>query len=182
MTKYYANRSDEVTASEARHSDFIRRVAGACMVLLENDGTLPLLAPGKVALYGNGARATVKGGTGSGEVNSRSAISIEQGLELAGFTVTTKSWLDAQQRLADAEMRVYQADVRRRAQESGTDVFHIMFNEHFIPKALAPFEEGEGELAIYVLARNSGEGSDRCNAPGDYQLTPEEVALMTALG
>lgn len=182
MTKYYANRSDEVTASEARHSDFIRRVAGACMVLLENDGTLPLLAPGKVALYGNGARATVKGGTGSGEVNSRSAISIEQGLELAGFTVTTKSWLDAQQRLADAEMRVYQADVRRRAQESGTDVFHIMFNEHFIPKALAPFEEGEGELAIYVLARNSGEGSDRCNAPGDYQLTQEEVALMTALG
>ena len=182
MSKYYANRSDEVTDSEARHGDFIRRVAGECMVLLENDGVLPLAAPGKVALYGNGARATVKGGTGSGEVNSRDTVSIEQGLEQAGFTVTTKTWLDAQQRLADTELAAYHADVHRRARESGTDVFQVMFNEHFVPKALAPFEKAEGDLAVYVLSRNSGEGSDRFNAPGDYQLTPDEVALMTALG
>lgn len=182
MTNYFANRSDEVTDSEARHSDFIRRVSGECMVLLENDGVLPLPAPGKVALYGNGARATVKGGTGSGEVNSRSVINIEQGLEMAGFTVTTKSWLDAQERLAGAEWNAYQADVCRRAKESGTDAFTVMFNEHFVPKALAPFEKADGDLAVYVLSRNSGEGSDRFNAPGDYQLTPEEVALITALG
>ncbi|MDY4222367.1 MAG: glycoside hydrolase family 3 C-terminal domain-containing protein, partial [Candidatus Faecousia sp.] len=71
MIHYHANPSPEVTASEQAHSDYIRRIAGECMVLLENDGTLPLSGPQKVALYGNGARATVKGGTGSGEVNSR---------------------------------------------------------------------------------------------------------------
>ena len=70
MIQYRATPTAEVTASEQAHSDFIRQIAGECMVLLENDGTLPLKNPGKVALYGNGARATVKGGTGSGDATS----------------------------------------------------------------------------------------------------------------
>ena len=96
MIHYHANPSPEVTASERSHSDSVRRIAGECMVLLENDGTLPLSGPQKVALYGNGARATVKGGTGSGEVNSRYSVSVEQGLEEAGFEITTKQWLAEQ--------------------------------------------------------------------------------------
>ena len=63
------------------------------IVLLENDGCLPL-KPGKVALYGAGADRTIKGGTGSGEVNVRHAVSILEGLEKNGFTVTSKPWLD----------------------------------------------------------------------------------------
>jgi beta-glucosidase-like glycosyl hydrolase len=47
-----------------------RRIAyeAACegMVLLKNDGTLPLKNK-KVALYGPGAARTIKGGTGSGD-------------------------------------------------------------------------------------------------------------------
>lgn len=64
------------------------------MVLLENDGTLPFEKPCRLALYGNGARGTVRGGTGSGEVNARKTVTVEEGLENAGFTVTTKDWLD----------------------------------------------------------------------------------------
>lgn len=182
MIQYFANRSDAVTASEKRHSEFVRRVAGECMVLLENDGVLPLSGPCKVALYGNGARDTVKGGTGSGDVNSRSVVNIEQGLEAAGFTVTTKAWLEEQERAARAENDAYMASVGERAQAGGVPDFFVMFNEHFIPKALVPFQKAEGDLAIYVLSRNSGEGSDRCNEPGDYQLTEEETRLLTALG
>lgn len=181
MKNYSANRSPEVTESEKNHSDFVRRISGECMVLLENDGTLPLNAPTKVALYGNGARGTVKGGTGSGDVNSRSVVNIEEGLEAAGFTITTKSWLDTQERLAKEENETYLTDVHVRAQAMGIPDFFVTFNEHFIPKALAPFEKAEGDLAIYVLARNSGEGSDRFNGPGDYNLTAEEVALISQL-
>ncbi len=182
MTRYFANTSPEITPAEQAHSDRVRAIAGECMVLLENNGILPLSAPCKVALYGNGARDTVKGGTGSGEVNSRFNVTVEQGLEAAGFTVTTKDWLNEQERLAGAEIAEYMATVRKRAQETGLREFLVMFNEHFIPKALAPFQKGEGDLAIYVLARNSGEGSDRFDAPGDYELTQEEVDLLTALG
>ena len=42
MIHYRANTTPDITASEQAHSDFIRRIAGQCMVLLENDGTLPL--------------------------------------------------------------------------------------------------------------------------------------------
>lgn len=182
MIHYHANRSPEVTASEQAHSDSVRRIAGECMVLLENDGILPLSGPRKVALYGNGARATVKGGTGSGEVNSRYSVSVEQGLEEAGFEVTTKAWLAEQDRVIQEEFGAYMADVHQRAEAMGIPDFFVMFNEHFIPKALAPFQKAEGDIAIYVLGRNSGEGSDRYAEEGDYELTQAETALLTALG
>ena len=171
-----------MTASERSHSDSIRRIAGECMVLLENDGVLPLSGPQKVALYGNGARATVKGGTGSGEVNSRYSVSVEQGLEEAGFEITSKQWLSEQDRVIQAEYSAYMADVHQRAEAMGIPDFFVVFNEHFIPKALAPFQQAEGDVAIYVLGRNSGEGSDRFAEEGDYELTQAEVALLTALG
>ena len=63
------------------------------IVLLENDGCLPL-KPGRIALYGAGADMTLKGGTGSGEVNVRHEVSILEGLEKNGFTVTSKPWID----------------------------------------------------------------------------------------
>ena len=182
MIYYHANRSPEVTASEQAHSDSVRRIAGECMVLLENDGILPLSGPRKVALYGNGARATVKGGTGSGEVNSRYSVSVEQGLEEAGFEVTTKAWLAEQDRVIQEEFGAYMTDVHQRAEAMGIPDFFVMFNEHFIPKALAPFQKAEGDIAIYVLGRNSGEGSDRYAEEGDYELTQAEAALLTALG
>ena len=182
MIQYHANPSPEVTASERSHSDSIRRIAGECMVLLENDGVLPLSGPQKVALYGNGARATVKGGTGSGEVNSRYSVSVEQGLEEAGFEITSKQWLAEQDRVIQEEYSAYMADVHQRAEAMGIPDFFVVFNEHFIPKALAPFQQAEGDVAIYVLGRNSGEGSDRFAEEGDYELTQAEVALLTALG
>ena len=111
MIHYHANQTPEVTASEQAHSDYIRRIAGECMVLLENDGVLPLSGPQKVALFGNGARATVKGGTGSGEVNSRFSVCVEQGLEEAGFAITSKQWLAEQDRLIKEEFEIGRAHV-----------------------------------------------------------------------
>ena len=61
--------TQEVQAFEKEHIAAARKLAPECMVLLKNDGTLPLKGTGKLALYGSGARKTVKGGTGSGDVN-----------------------------------------------------------------------------------------------------------------
>ena len=71
MSKFKAPVSPEVTEREIRGQQRVRDLAVECMVILENDGTLPLKKKGKIALYGNGARATVKGGTGSGDVYVR---------------------------------------------------------------------------------------------------------------
>ena len=81
MATFYASKTGEVSAREKEHSALVRELAGECMTLLENDGTLPLAGAGKVAVYGNGVRHTVKGGTGSGDVNTRTVVTIEQGLK-----------------------------------------------------------------------------------------------------
>ena len=36
--------------------------------------------------------------------------------------------------------------------------------------------------AVYVIARNSGEGRDRTNAAGDYLLTPTETDNLQRIG
>ena len=49
----------ELYEYEREHRDLLRRLAPECMVLLKSDGTFPLEAPCKVALYGSGARETI---------------------------------------------------------------------------------------------------------------------------
>lgn len=51
---------------EIDHLATVRVAAPESVVLLASDGSFPLAAPGKIALFGAGARRTVKGGTGSG--------------------------------------------------------------------------------------------------------------------
>lgn len=79
---------------EIEHNKIVRKLAPECTLLLKSDGAFPLSAPCKIALFGNGARNTLRGGTGSGEVYSRYNISIEKGLKKSGFTITTKNgWM-----------------------------------------------------------------------------------------
>ena len=74
--------SPEVTQRETDHRKLAREAAAEGFVLLENkDHFLPLAKGSKVGLYGAGAIRTIKGGTGSGDVNSRSVVTVEQGLE-----------------------------------------------------------------------------------------------------
>ena len=64
--------SPEVTQRETDHRKLAREAAAEGFVLLENkDHFLPLAKGSKVGLYGAGAIRTIKGGTGSGDVNER---------------------------------------------------------------------------------------------------------------
>lgn len=186
MPTYYAATSNEISAREQRHMDIVRGLAGECMTLLENDGTLPLKKTGKIALYGNGARHTVKGGTGSGDVNSRKVVTIEEGIEDAGFEITTKDWMTKyDQALADAKA-VYWQEIKEMAAKHGIPDFVATFSYAF-PEPQAPLvtEEdvnaSETDTAIYVIARNSGEGCDRFNKEGDYLLNTAEAANIAFL-
>ena len=80
---------------EAANASLARRAAAEGFVLLENkNNLLPLSPKAPLALFGAGATHTVKGGTGSGDVNERASVSIRQGLVEAGFSLTTDQWLD----------------------------------------------------------------------------------------
>ena len=177
MGQFYARKTNEVTALERENQQEVRKLAGECMVLLENDGALPLRSDEKrIALYGNGARHTVKGGTGSGDVNTRENIHVEQGLLDAGFDIVSGEWLDR----FDAELsraeEEYMESVEREVKERGVPVHMVLFERPFEdPQAPLIDRKEDADAAVYVLSRNSGEGKDREYKKGDYLLTDREL-------
>lgn len=165
---------------ERKHSAFIRENGAECTVLLKKDGRLPLKAPGNIALYGSGARRTLKGGTGSGEVNSRYFVTIEQGLKNAGFHITSSAWLDGYEHaMAQAKAKfISDIKVEAKAQHQNVVAFSMGRNPAE-PEYDLPIN-GEGETAVYVLSRVSGEGADRKAAAGDILLSKTEIRDILA--
>lgn len=187
MARFFASRSPEISEREMRNMERSRKIASQGMVLLQNDGTLPVQNVKKVALFGNGARRTVKGGTGSGDVNSRTVVSVEQGLEAAGFTVTTKGWLDRYDAAVEAARASYFAGVADAFKKDGQKAFMMLFTDPFMEPAIIPVAEedvqsSETDTAIYVIARNSGEGKDRRPVAGEYDLFDVEKEAIHLLG
>ena len=164
----------EMFEYEKNHLETLRGALAECAVLLRSDGSFPLEAPGKIAAYGSGVRGTIKGGTGSGEVNSRYFVNVERGLEDAGFTVTTKAWMEAYEQVCLEAKKRFKQEIKEKAKAA-----HMMPVLYAMGKAMPEPEyqlplDAEGDVAIYVLARISGEGSDRDPVKGDILLSDTE--------
>lgn len=155
--------------------------AHECTVLLKRDDEFPLDKPCKIALYGNGARQTVKGGTGSGNVYSSNFLSCEEALKNAGFSIVSDKWLDAYDGERNKSQEGFIFGIKQRANELGISPFVAGFGkidpEHNYDIPLY----GEGDVAVYVLARTSGEGSDISFTEGDALLTQTEIRDILAL-
>lgn len=174
-----ARRSGEITPLERAHQALAREAAADSIVLLENDGVLPL-APGKAALYGAGAEYTIRGGTGSGEVNVRHTVSVLEGLETAGFSVCTKDWIGRYAAQWQAGKAAFVALQRKKLRHFNARVLaELMAAEYAYPSGdlLTPseLEKTETDLCLYVLSRQSGEGRDRRDEPGSFRLTDTEI-------
>lgn len=166
---------------EKEHLEKLRKLLPECTVLLKSDGAFPLESAGKLALYGSGARHTVKGGTGSGEVNSRYFVNVETGLKEAGFEITTVKWLDAYDAIRVEAKKQFIQDIKARAKAKHTNaIVEGMGAVMPEPEYTLPLN-GEGDVAVYVLSRISGEGNDRTDTPGDILLTETEKRHILAL-
>ena len=160
---------------EQEHREALRKLAPECMVLLKSDGSFPLEGPQPVALYGAGARHTVKGGTGSGDVNTRHYVSVEEGLENAGFSITTKGWLDGYDAIWNEANKEFRAGIKRTIAAQGLSAIMLGIGAIMTEPAYALPLEVEGDTAVYVLGRISGEGADRAPEKGNLLLTDTEV-------
>ena len=108
----YAQNNPSLTEREIKHRDLAREICAEGIVLLENNGVLPLTAK-KAALYGAGARHTVFGGTGSGENNPRYNVNIEEGLKNANIEITSEAWLDEYDDLYERELALYKKNLKK---------------------------------------------------------------------
>ena len=177
--RYPGQRTDRVTDRERKNRLLARRAAAQGMVLLENDGVLPLKPGAKLALFGEGARRTIKGGTGSGDVNSRDWVTVEQGLKAAGFEMVNGRDLDA---LDAAYAEAYKAWEKAIYEAAGPEKDPgKLYTAHAKTQpqvgAEMPIDEEacrRADAGIYVLSRTAGENADRRDREGDYYLSPRE--------
>lgn len=174
--QHTGERSREEMEYERAHRRVAREAAREGIVLLENQGILPLQKGTKVQLLGAGARRTIKGGTGSGDVNERESVSIEEGLRRSGYELTGQKWLEEY----DAVYEQARADGMKlvREKEKKSNFVEAFFSTPFLSPdenrmSEQNVEEGD-EPVIYVLARISGEGTDRRNEKGDFKLSDRE--------
>ncbi len=175
-----AKLSNEVTELETRNAYTSYKAAVEGIVLLENDGVLPIDL-GRVALYGAGAGMTIKGGTGSGEVFERRAISIYEGMVDAGFAVSTTDWIDAYRKCFDDGEAKFCQDFRDELKRNKKEALsNVMANQYLYP--VGPditdedIEKSETDVCFYVIARQAGEGADKKLDTSEYQVTEEELA------
>lgn len=174
--KYYGFTDPNPSELERWNRALARKAAAEGFVLLKNNGALPLKSK-KIALYGMGARKTVKGGLGSGSVEERYSVTIEDGLKNAGFEITTQKWLNDYDAEYASTYQEYRDMVEGKI-AGLTDPMRIIPLAHSFVyrypsgRAITPEDIAQSgtDTAIYVLTRQAGEGNDRKLEKGDYYI------------
>lgn len=178
-----ASYSGEPNQRELENLKVAYQAACEAVVLLKNDGTLPLKTI-KIALYGSGATKTIKGGTGSGEVNERHSVTILEGLQNRGFAITSMKWINDYEAGYVEAQKAYKEEKRKRVNILKLDsIMQMLFDNFRAPVGRPVTEEdvaaSDTDSCIYVLSRQAGEGGDRKAEKGDFFLTDEERQIIS---
>ena len=148
------------------HINLSRKVGCEGMVLLENNGLLPLQENTTVALFGIGSIDYVKGGGGSGNVYCEYVRNIYEGFvcktpKISVYEPVTKYYYD----YAVPQLSKYDRDE--------------LFPEIDVPEEIIQEAAKNADVAVITIHRFSREGWDRSSEKGDFYLTDVEQKMVT---
>ncbi len=149
------------------HALLSRNAASEGMVLLKNDkNTLPFNNVKRIALFGKTSYRFIAGGTGSGEVNYKSAATIYESLEKNGFQAV-KPLRTIYQQFIDT--------VTKTATEN-KQKFIVDFHEELpLSNEQIKTQVQPADLGIITIGRNAGEYNDRTVANFSLSNTEKEL-------
>ena len=157
----------------AAHATVSRSSATEGMVLLKNNAALPFAKDCKtIALYGVSSYDMYVVGTGSGSVNYKHAVGLDEGLKAAGY------------KLEPSVSSAYSKYVEEHKQSARPGNFmRTGLTNHVIPQSLVrkPYQYRAdaiaSDIAVITIGRSCGESADR-GYEGDYTLTDIELGLI----
>ena len=171
--------SDSVQQASAATAAITEEVESEAVVLLKDDGSLPLAAGDKVNVFGSTAGNNFSyGGTGSGSGSEEDNVSFYQGLENAGLEVNQelKGFYDENAQDAIKYNLV------------GTDWNLYELPQSAYDQSVVENARAYSDTALVVLTRKGGEGTDLPQDMADYEgseagrsyleLTPNEEELL----
>lgn len=155
-----------------QHAADVREIGAEGMVLLTNNGALPLQQKATVALFGCTSYDIIPGGTGfGGTMVGHYTVSLVEGLRNAGFTVYKPLLNEYKRHIAAEQKRLYPNGLPpfslrplNRAEEMG------MTGQHVDSVAAA------SEVAVITLGRKSGEAADR--TVDEFNLYEKELTMI----
>ena len=148
-----------------------REIAAEGMVLLENNGVLPLKKGKRIALLGVDSYDALVGGSGSGHVNRAYEVSVYEGLLNAGF------------RLDEEQSNIYTDYVEAEKAKQNREFFWVVptIDELAVSQEQAEQLAQHNDLCLLTIGRMAGEGDDRRLEKGDYYLSDLEMQNLQHL-
>jgi beta-glucosidase len=156
------------------HAQIVREVGADGIVLLKNNGILPLIGK-KVALFGCTSYDWISGGSGFGGTSvGHYTVSLVEGMRSAGYEVYKPLISVYTKHIADEEKRLF---------PNGRPAFSLQPPTRADEKQLTADEMNAAiagsDVAIISLGRKSGEAADRSEA--DFYLKEGEAQLIKAV-
>ncbi|WP_169165072.1 glycoside hydrolase family 3 C-terminal domain-containing protein [Cellulomonas taurus] len=173
-TDYYTADYADIDEVDAAAEALVQEISGAGIVLAKNESAaLPLAAGARVTMLGRAAADPVFGGSGSGSVDTNSAVTARAGLENAGFVVNDAVFATIESFAAENDRGYIEMD---NPDASSYTIGELPVEQY---QAQQSTFADYGDAAVVYLGRPGGEGGDLATdmegwddnyVPGQHQL------------
>ena len=162
--------SDEKIITTKEFAAHCRKAIPEGIVLLENNGALPLAKGENVALFGRGQFEYLKSGSGSGgRVNCPYVTNVYD--EIKGRVT-----------LDNSVTQFYRDFIKQNPFDAGDGWKPCFCQTEAVPsEELVRDAAARSDKAIYIICRNVGESFDYEKVPGNWYLSQQEDATLSLL-
>lgn len=167
-TEYYSSDFDDIDAVDEAAKALVEEISGAGIVLAKNEaGALPLAPSSSVTMLGRAAADPVFGGSGSGSVDTNSAVTARGGLENAGLVVNDEVFTTIEAFAAENPRGYIEMD------NPGASTYYIGEMPVADYQATSASFEQYSDAAVVYVGRPGGEGGDLTQDMTDWDDNAE---------